>query len=435
MQMTCRTLVSALFGGLLLIFAAPLLQAEERPWVELDAQGEPLIHLYFFWTPTCPHCLDARPFVEALPERLPWLRLHSLELTERAHSRQYIAMAAALGEEARTVPGFLYCGRMMTGYHQAEDTGARLVQGLTACREAYLQAPGDAEAFAPDPDSPAANTAPASELPELPLLGRLDPERLSLPVFTLVIAGLDAFNPCAFFVLLFLLSLLVHAKSRARMLFIGGVFVFFSGLIYFLFMAAWLNLFLWMGELRWVTLGAGAVAVLAALINIKDYFRFKAGPSLSIPDSAKPGLYQRVRGLVRTENLPALTLGTVALAIVANSYELLCTAGFPMIYTRVLTLAELSPLGHYLYLGFYNLIYVLPLFTIVLVFTYTLGSRKLSEAEGRLLKLVSGLMMLGLGLALVFAPALLNNPLAAIALLAAAIGVAWLIHWRTPSPS
>ncbi|HBF46112.1 MAG TPA: cytochrome C biosynthesis protein, partial [Shewanella frigidimarina] len=78
---------------------------------------------------------------------------------------------------------------------------------------------------------------------DIPLIGAVHPEEMSLPVLTLVLAGVDAFNPCAFFVLLFLLSIMVNAGSRKRMLLVGGIFVFFSGFIYFIFMSAWLNLF------------------------------------------------------------------------------------------------------------------------------------------------------------------------------------------------
>ena len=126
------------------------------------------------------------------------------------------------------------------------------------------------------------------------------------------------------------------------MLLIGGTFVFFSGLIYFIFMAAWLNVFLWIGELKLITLVAGLVAMVIALINIKDYFWFKQGVSLSIPERAKPGIYQRSRNLLKASSLPAMLAGTAVLAIAANSYELLCTSGFPMVYTRALTLHELS---------------------------------------------------------------------------------------------
>jgi cytochrome c biogenesis protein CcdA len=166
-------------------------------------------------------------------------------------------------------------------------------------------------------------------------------------VLTLVLAGLDAFNPCAFFVLLFLLSMMAHQKSRTRMLAIGGVFAVISGLMYFAFMAAWLNVFQLFGHLAWVTLAAGALAVFVGAVNVKDFFAFEQGLTLSIPDSKKPGIFRRTRAILAAENLPAMLAATVVLAIAANFYELLCTAGFPMVYTRLLTLAELSPAGRY----------------------------------------------------------------------------------------
>jgi hypothetical protein len=247
---------------------------------------------------------------------------------------------------------------------------------------------------------------------------------VSLPLFTVAVAGLDAFNPCAFFVLLFLLSLLVHARSRWRMALVGGVFVVISGVMYFAFMAAWLNVFLVTGQLRWVTAAAGAIALTLALFNLKDYFFPGAGGSLSIPDSAKPGLFARMRKLTTGDALPTVLLGTVALAAVANSYELLCTAGFPLVFTRVLTLNDLGTTTYYGYLALYNVVYIVPLLAIVGVFVWTLGSRKLSESEGRFLKLMSGMMMLGLGLLLVFRPELLENMLAAVAILGVALAAA-----------
>ena len=208
---------------------------------------------------------------------------------------------------------------------------------------------------------------------------------------------------------------------------IGAVFVFFSGAIYFLFMAAWLNLFIYLGELRVITLVAGSVAVLIALINIKDYFWFKKGISLTISDDAKPRLFDRMRNLLRLDSTPTVIFATAVLAIVANSYELLCTAGFPMVYTRILTLNALSEESYYLYLLMYNLIYVLPLLVIVTVFSLKLGSRKLSEYEGTVLKLLSGVMMLMLGLLLMVSPQLLNNVVVAAMILLSAIIVTMVI--------
>lgn len=158
-------------------------------------------------------------------------------------------------------------------------------------------------------------------------------------------------------------------------------------------------------------------------LNVKDYFAFQQGPSLSIPNGAKPGLFKRMRRLVGAERLSTLLAGTVALAIVANGYELLCTAGFPMVYTRALTLRSLSASSHYFYLTLYNLVYVLPLLAIVLVFVWTLGARKLQEREGRWLKLLSGAMMVGLGLMLLFYPEGLSDALISVLAIVAALGL------------
>ena len=97
--------------------------------------------------------------------------------------------------------------------------------------------------------------------------------------------------------LFFLLSLLIHARSRTRMLITGGTFVLLSGVIYFLFMAAWLNLFILIGGLSIITITAGAIALAVAAINIKDFFFFRKGVSLLIPESAKPRLFEQMRNL------------------------------------------------------------------------------------------------------------------------------------------
>ena len=261
----------------------------------------------------------------------------------------------------------------------------------------------------------------------VPWIGKLDASELSLPLITVVIAGLDSFNPCAFFVLFSLLGLLIHARSRSKMFIVGAIFVFFSGFIYFIFMAAWLNLFLFMGQVQIITIIAGLVAVLIAAINIKDFFRYKQGVSLTIPDNAKPKLFDRMRRLLSSTSFLSIIIGTTALAIAANSYELLCTAGFPMVFTRILTLKDLSSVSYYSYLVLYNIVYVIPLAAIVLIFTITLGKKKLSEWEGRILKLISGVMMLGLGVILLVDPTILSNALISFLILVGALVLSFIV--------
>ena len=186
-------------------------------------------------------------------------------------------------------------------------------------------------------------------------------------------------------------------------------------------MSAWLNLFLITDQLILITSIAGLIAIIFGLLNIKDYFFFKQGVSLSLSDSARSKLFARMRVLTQSGSWSTMILATIILAIAANSYELLCTAGLPMVYTRVLTLNELSNTQYYLYLAFYNVIYIIPLFLIVVLFTFTLGSKKLSEQEGQLLKLLSGSMMLGLGAILLLKPEWLSNMMVSVGVIGGAI--------------
>ena len=361
------------------------------------------VTLYFFWAQNCPHCIEAKPFVNSLSKNYPWLTVRSYDLVNnRDNQKQFLQMAEQLRQPANSVPAFIFCDQMIVGYDTAETSGKELKERLLACHQ---QQKNDQQ----------------QENFTIPWFGNIHYQDLSLPVFTLVIAALDAFNPCAFFVLFFLLSLMVHLKSRTRMMAIGTTFVLCSGLMYFLFMSAWLNLFLITDQLIFITATAGLIAIVFGLLNIKDYFFFKQGVSLSLSESARSKLFARMRILTQSGSWSTMILATIILAIAANSYELLCTAGLPMVFTRILTLNELSNTQYYLYLAYYNVIYIIPLFLIVLLFTWTLGSKKLSEQEGRLLKLLSGSMMLGLGTILLLKPEWLNNMMVSIGVIGGAI--------------
>ena len=266
------------------------------------------------------------------------------------------------------------------------------------------------------------------EIIELPIIGKIKAEEYSLPLLTFLIALADGFNPCAFFVLTFLLAALVGlAGARRKIILVGGIFVFFSALFYFLFMSILLNVFQLGKEIAILTLIAGAIAVFAGIVNIKDYFFFQKGISLTLPKSRKKKFLALVKRLSLAKSTWALATCTAIIAATVNIYELLCTFGFPMVYVRLLTLRNLSFFEYYLYLAFYNLIYVLPLIIIVSIFAITLGKKTLSKVWVRRLKLISGFMILFLGLILIANPKLLESALTAFAILFAAIIVSGMV--------
>ena len=230
-------------------------------------------------------------------------------------------------------------------------------------------------------DSPEAGVQ-ADDHIDVPVFGRLSASRLGMPLFTLAIGLVDGFNPCAMWVLLFLLSILVNLKDRGRILAIAGTFVIVSGLAYFAFMAAWLNIFTLIGYLRPIQISLAVMAILIGSVHIKDFFAFKQGVSLSIPESAKPGIYARVRKIVTAEHLTGAVLGAVTLAVLVNVVELLCTAGLPALYTNILMQQGYSSTTRYAYLGLYILAYMFDDALMVLIVVLTLSKRKLQESQG-----------------------------------------------------
>jgi hypothetical protein len=222
-------------------------------------------------------------------------------------------------------------------------------------------------------------------------------------IFTLVMGFLDGFNPCSFWVLILMISMLAPMKNRLRMLAIAGTFVAVEGIAYFVFMAAWMNLFLLIGMSRNSELLIAGIAILAGAINLKDFWAFGSGISLSIPASAKPGIYARIRAILQAENLLGAMIAAIVLAVLVQIIELMCTSGFPALYTRILTLRKLDTLSYYSYLLLYNVAYMFDDVIILLIGIITLSQRRLQENEGRWLKLISGLVMVVLGFYLLFA--------------------------------
>jgi glutaredoxin len=269
------------------------------------------------------------------------------------------------------------------------------------------QSPDDGDSLAIDSIDSQAGDDPT--VIDLPWIGQISAIRLGMPMFTILIGLVDGFNPCAMWVLLFLLSILVNLKDRWKILAVAGTFVLISGVAYFAFMAAWLNVLLMVGFLREVQILLAVLAISVGAIHIKDFFAFKQGLSLSIPESAKPGIYARVRKIVTAESLVGAIAGASVLAVLVNFIELLCTAGLPALYSQVLMMQDFPAWKNYAYLGLYIAAYMFDDALMVGLVVVTLGKRKLQENEGRWLKLVSGLVILLLGVVLLVRPQWLGS--------------------------
>jgi hypothetical protein len=351
-----------------------------------------------FVRPGCGRCVSAKAWLPGFAARYPALAFEEHDVAadpaERDRLRELVRMHRMA---AASLPAFHLAHRLVIGFDKPETTGARIEELL-----ASLSRPCP-ESIGTDPGPPPADPA-AEETIDVPLLGRLDAARLGMPLFTLAVGLVDGFNPCAMWVLLLLLSILVNLQDRLRILAVAGTFIAISGLAYFAFMAAWLTAFEWIGCLRPVQIILGTLAVGIGLVHVKDFVARGRGPSLSIPAAAKPGIYARIRRIVTAENLPAAVAGAVVLAVLVNLVELLCTAGLPALYTSVLAGRGFPAVVRYGYLGLYIAAYMFDDSLMVAGVVATLRQCRLQEAGGRWLKLVSGGVILGLGLVMLLRP-------------------------------
>jgi glutaredoxin len=354
----------------------------------------------------CPHCAQAEAFLAQLQSERPGLKVIVRDvMKEPAAMDRLQQLVREHGAGTARVPAVLVGGQLLVGYSVEAHSDQLIRSALAGARPAAAaaSAAGTCEADTGLSCKRTPDTQPAPpESFTLEVLGHtIALDDVGLPLFSLVMGLLDGFNPCSMWVLLLMISILAPLNDRKRMLAIAGTFVLVEGIAYFLFMTAWLNLFLLIGLSRTSQLIIAAIAIGAGLINVKDFFAFGRGISLSIPERAKPGIYQRIRGLLHAPTIWAAVIGAAVLAVLVQMVEFLCTSGFPMLFTRILTLRQLEPASYYGYMLLYNLAYMLDDVVVLGTGVILLSRHRLQEKEGRWLKVISGVVMIGLGIYLV----------------------------------
>lgn len=382
-------------------------QAAAPPPSSMDAAPRRAADIEVFVREGCPHCEKAEEFLKLLAFEQPRLLIVVRDIHRDPGALERLMDIAEAAGTSLSVPTFQVRGQTIVGFAGQESTG-RLIRNILASPPPKRQSPpGTAETCEPEAPQPceAETGAAGPDTFDLTFLGRrITLEQVGLPLFTIAMGLLDGFNPCSMWVLILMISLLAPMQDRMRMFAVAGAFIAVEGIAYFIFMAAWLNLFLIIGLSRVSEIVIAGIAMLAGAINLKDFWVYGWGVSLSIPESARPGIYARIRAILQAENLRGAMIGAVVLAILVQIVEFLCTSGFPALYTRILTMRQLEGLSYYGYLLLYNLAYMLDDAIVLGIGIITLSQRRLQEKEGRWLKLISGLVMVGLGLYLLVSP-------------------------------
>ena len=366
------------------------------------------VTVYFFRGDGCPHCAAEAIFLEKLQPEFPSLTVRDFEIWYNAKNAALAGtVAQAMGVRSGGVPLTFIGERVINGYLNDQTSGADIRRAVE-----YYAAVGD-------PDPVGALIAPQQtvlgsdygrdentrqQTLDVPLFGHLELQKMSLVALTAVIGIVDGFNPCAMWVLLFLISMLLGMKNRRRQWLIGSVFIFVSGFVYFLFMAAWLNIFLFIGFLFWIRLLIGTVAIGSGIYQSREFFVRKDGACAVASETKRQKISARIRKIVQEQSLWLALVGVAVLAVAVNMVELVCSAGLPAIYTSVLSAAHLANWQYYGYLVFYIILYMLDDAVIFIIAMLTLQLVGVTKKYVRAANLVGGIIILILGILLIFKP-------------------------------
>ena len=377
------------------------------------------VSVYVFFSTGCPHCARALGFLTRLSEREPRMHLVPFALSGDArHAALFAELSQSRKIEPPAVPLIIVGDAVYVGYGDDTTSGAEIEAQVKACfvtkcadpTAALLSRHGLAAVAAgamPTPPYSGVKRPPLPETVKIPGFGEVQLKTLSLPVLTVLLGGIDGFNPCALWVLVFLIGLLMGMKDPLRMWTYGIVFLFTSGAIYFVFLAAWLNIFLFLGALAWLQFSVGLFALTAGVWYLAEFWRNPDAVCKVTTPGSQQKLMDRMRAAVAEPSFGIAVLSIMALAIVVNMIELLCSAGIPAVYTQVLAMSDLNPLAYYGYLLLYIAVFMMDDVLVFVIAMVTLRQAGLVGTYARYSHLIGGGVLLIVGGLLLFRPDLL----------------------------
>ncbi len=407
---------------------------------------------YLFYGTGCPHCKKERAYLQKTQERLPYFEVQEFEIYyDRDNSQLLQKVANRLNTQVGGVPFLVVGDDYFIGFSE-EFSPKEIENKIQACAElgcddvvkpflistseassnektttssvtSIPEPKSDSNMLDPDVTSTTTstdNTANTSSLllievapidqpvdpqtMQVPLLGSVNLSTVSLPLITIVLAFLDGFNPCAMWTLLFLISLLLGMKDRKRMWILGTTFIITSAGVYFLFLSAWLNLFLILGMAIWLRSLIGFIALAAGYYYLRDFWKNRTGGCNVMGDQKRQKVFEKLKAITQKRQFAFALVGIILLAIAVNMVELVCSAGLPAIYTQILSLSNLPTWQYYFYLGLYILIFMLDDLFVFFTAMFTLKAVGVESKYARYSHLIGGVLMLVIGLLLLFKP-------------------------------
>ncbi len=346
--------------------------------------------IHFFFHPNCGHCKEQKKFNAVIEENfLVKFINHDVSMPSENALFHELVDKYKVNPTHLGVPATFFGKYHFVGFYTPETTGRKIVAALEEytgikSKIKFSDTPSDA----------------INEKVYIPFLGDLDIYAYSLPVLTIVLGLIDGFNPCAMWVLAYLISLIICTNDKKRIWLLVGSFVLSSGILYFLFMSAWLNVFLLIGYMRNLTI---LIAIAALWIGINDLKTFFTQQELTCKIGSPESKKKTIGKIEKIVNAPLnlmTILGIISLAFVVNSIEFACSSALPVIFTQILTVKQLPIMEYYLYILFYVFFFMLD-DLIIFGLTAFAVSYTITNKYSIFCKLIGGIILVIVGISLI----------------------------------
>lgn len=364
------------------------------------------LNIYLFHGEGCPHCRDEIAFLDEYLKDKDNIHLYKYEVrNDEDNQNKLIEVGKITGAEAKYIPYLVIGDYVITGY--SDGVSKKIEKRINHCLEkscpdktgVYLGKALEEKVDDIDDDY-------NDEVYRIPILGEINAKDVSLPIIAIVIGLVDGFNPCAMWILIFLISMLFGMKEKKKMWTLGLTFIITSGVVYFLFMASWLKLASFINKVTLIRSLIGVFAIIFGLVNMYHYVKSRnkdVGCEVT-NDKNRKRIISYIKKIVREKKFILALVGIMVLAFLVNLIELLCSLGLPVIFTEVLSLNNLSSSQYILYMLLYILFFLIDDIIIFIIAMKTLEIKAISNKYTKYSHLIGGTIMLLLGVLMILKP-------------------------------
>ena len=372
-----------------------------------------LVNIYLFHSNTCPHCKEEIKFLDTIKDDYDNVRIYMYEIGDEDNAKLLDEVAILYDTSVSGTPFTVIGDKYFKGfsYENYADRFSATIEyysnnGYTDRVGKYI---GNIELPSYEVKN---NSEDINKYIEektnrkIKILGKeISLKNMTLPIVSILIGLVDGFNPCAMWVLLFLISMLIGMNDKKRMFIIGITFLLTSALVYLLFMLAWLNAATLLLAIKWVRLIIGLIAIVGAIINLSSYIRHRKDNGCDVIDDKKRSkIFNKIKKFTSEKKLILALLGAMALAVSVNIVELACSAGLPVMFIEILSMNHPTAIEKIIYIGLYMIAFLLDDLIVFIIAMSTMELTGFSTKYGKLSKLIGGLLLLGIGILLIFKP-------------------------------